>query len=668
MQLITFTKAKRYLKFIMILNLSCIWMTSFGGTVDYLTYENHQAKKISGEVRDSAGVLEGVSVFVQNQPNIGTITDKNGMYTLEVPSDKSILVFQMVGYESQNIMAGNKDIINVVLNQKKSSMDEVVVVAFGTQKKTDVIGAITTINPDELKMPSSNLTTSLAGRLAGVIAYQRSGEPGEDDAAFFIRGVTTFGYKKDPLILIDGVELPSTELARLQPDDIASFSIMKDATATALYGARGANGVILVTTKQGRSEKARINFRYENSLSSPTKNIELADPITYMKLENEAVLTRNPLGLAKYSESKIDNTIAGTNPYVYPSTDWQKELFKDYTHNQRANFSVTGGGEVAQYYIAATFNQDNGVLKVDRRNNFNNNIDLKSYALRSNISINLSKTTKLGVRLYGTFDDYSGPLYGGSTMYARVMRSNPVMFPAYFPVDSAHTHVKHIMFGGSSQFYSINPYADLVMGYKEYSKSLMLAQFELKQDLSLISDGLSFRGMINTNRGSFFDISRSYIPFWYEAAGYDKYSDKYALSNINPNGGTEYLNFNGGDKSVTANLYAEAAIDYNRTFHEKHGISGLLVFNMRNYLQGNATSLIQSLPYRNLGLSGRTTYSFDRRYFAEFNFGYNGSERFSEDHRFGFFPSAGIAWYVSNEKFWNSLNSTVSRSSFTCLL
>src|SRR3546814_867376 len=268
---------------------------------------------------------------------------------------------------------------------------EVVVVAFGTQKKQEVVGAVTTINPQEMKIPSSNLTNALAGRLAGVVAYQRSGEPGADDADFFIRGVTSFGYKKDPLILIDGIEVTSRELARMQVDDIANFSILKDATATALYGARGANGVILISTKEGTEGRTKINVRAENSMSTPTRNIKLADPITYMKLNNEAVRTRNPLAPTPYFQSKIDNTIAGTDPYVFPATDWLDMLFKDYTMNQRFNLNASGGGKKARYYLAATFNQDNGVLKVDNRNNFNNNIDLKNYQLRSNINVDITR-------------------------------------------------------------------------------------------------------------------------------------------------------------------------------------------------------------------------------------------------------------------------------------
>lgn len=609
-------------------------------------------KDARGLVTDTAGFpLPGVTIAVKEKPSVGTTTDLSGKYILDIPDGATTLIFSMIGYDKQEIVINGRDVINVQLAPASNQLDETVIVGFGKQKKREVVGAVTTINPKELKVPSSNLTTALAGRMAGVIAYQRSGEPGADNADFFIRGVTTFGYKKDPLILIDGIELTSTDLARLQVDDIASFSILKDATSTALYGARGANGVILVTTKEGSEGKAKVSVRVENSLSAPTKNVELADPITYMRLGNEAVLTRDPLGVLPYSEAKIDNTIAGTNKYVYPATDWRKELFKNNANNQRANFNVSGGGKIARYYLAATFNQDNGVLKVDKRNNFNNNINLKTYALRSNVNINLTKTTEVGVRLYGTFDDYNGPLNGGTQMYNRVMNANPVLFPAYFPVDSAHTHTQHIMFGNYGTGNFINPYADMVRGYREYTRSNILAQFEVKQNLAFITEGLSLHAMFNTTRTSFFDVSRFYNPFWYQVGLYDKYANSYDLVQLNPNGGTEYLNYDEGQKDINATTYIQTTANYNRTFFDKHNVSAMMVFLMNNQITANAGSLQLSLPHRNIGLSGRYTYSYDNRYFAEFDFGYNGSERFYEDKRFGFFPSVGGAWLISNEKF-----------------
>lgn len=647
-------KKSKHMRFHRFFWVMCCWVVPLWG----LSQENVD---VSGTVTDSLNApMRGVTVTVKSRPNVGTSTDVNGRFVLSVPSDAT-LVFTQVGYLTQEIQVNGIDRLTVAMKEDVAGVDEVVVVAFGTQKKTEVVGAVTTINPAELRQPSSNLTTALAGRLAGVIAYQRSGEPGADNADFFIRGVTTFGYNRSPLILIDNVELPTTELARLQPDDIASFSIMKDATATSLYGARGANGVILITTKQGRVENARINFRYETSMSSPTRNVELADPITYMRMENEAVLTRNPLEMRPHIESKIDNTAAGTNPLAFPAVDWREALFKDYAVNQRMNFNLTGGGNVAQYYLAGTFNRDNGLLKVDQRNNFNNNIDLRSYSLRSNVTINVTKTTQAGVRLYGTFDDYTGPISSGADMYRMVMRTSPVLFPAYYPADEENRFKQHILFGGTTRGNYINPYAQLVRGYKDYSRSMMLAQFEMKHDFSYLTEGLSFRGIMNTNRQSFFDVNRAYNPFYYEAVSYDRVLDSYSLDALNPNGGTEYLGYSEGAKTVTTNLYAEGVLNYNRTFAEKHGVAGLLVFNMRNYLEGNASSLLRSLPYRNMGFSGRATYSYDERYFTEFNFGYNGSERFHENQRFGFFPSAGVAWSVSNEKFWEPVQRSIPK-------
>lgn len=622
-------------------------------------YEMRLARDISGTVSDSISTLPGVSVTIKGT-NIGTSTDQNGKYILNVPDDNAILVFSMIGYLTQEIPVAGKQIIDVKLQADMQGLDEVVVVAFGKQKRSDMVGSVVSVNPADLKVPSSNLTSALAGRVAGMIAFQRSGEPGMDNADFFIRGVTTFGYKKDPLILIDGIELTTTDLARLQVDDIASFSVLKDATATALYGSRAANGVILVTTKEGAVGKAKFSIRMENSISAPTRNVELADPVTYMIMANEATLTRNPLEAVLYSDRKIENTASGNNPLAYPTNDWRAQMFKEYTMNQRANMSVSGGGGVARYFVSGSFNQDNGLMEVDKRNNFNSNIDLKSYSLRSNVNINLTKTSELVVRLHGMFDDYTGPMEGGAQMYRRVMRANPVLFPAYYPIDEDHEHVKHIMFGNFEEGNYINPYADMVRGYKEYSSSLMLAQLELKQDLGFLTEGLSFNGMLNTHRRSFFDVRRFYNPFWYVPAGFNPQTGAYSVTNVNPDGGTDYLDYDEGGKDISTTFYAESRVNYNRTFAEKHGVSAMLVFMAQQRLNANAGDLQRSLPSRNLGVSGRMTYDYDNRYYAEFNFGYNGSERFDEDHRFGFFPSAGLAWTASNEDFFEPVKSVVS--------
>jgi len=626
-----------------------------------LSNKRFQPRMVTGVILDETGLpIPSATITVEgSMPKRGATTNDQGKYSIQINSDNDVLIVSYIGYTTQKILIGDRKSLDITLLPDKNALEEVAVVAFGTQKRTDLVGAVTSIKVSDLKIPSSNLTTALAGRAAGLIGFQRSGEPGQDNADFFIRGVTTFGYKNSPLILIDGVELTTTDLARLQPDDIASFSIMKDATSTAVYGARGANGIILVTTKQGAVGKAQISFRAENSVSTSVSNIELADPVTFMKQANEAILTRNPLGTILYSEEKIANTAAGVNPIIYPSNDWRKLVFKDYTMNQRYNLNVSGGGDVAKYFVSGALNKDNGMLKVDDRNNFNSNINLNSYSLRSNITINLTKSTELMVRLSGNFDDYTGPMDGGADMYQKVMRSNPVLFPQYYPLDDQHAFVKHIMYGNFEDGGYINPYADLTSGYKDYSRSLMLAQLELKQDLSSLTKGLSFRAMMNTNRTSFFDVRRSYNPYYYTLKGYDPSNNTYSINNINENTATEYLGYQEGGKILNTTFYMESMLNYN-TNVKKHGFSGLLVYMMQNNISANAGDLQQSLPFRNIGLSGRATYNYDSRYYAEFTFGYNGSERFAEKNRFGFFPSYGVAWSISNEKFFEKIKPVVN--------
>lgn len=599
----------------------------------------------------------GASVFIPGT-SIGVATDLDGNYVLKVPANTKNIEFSYIGYEKKVVPFNPKD-LNVfrVVTMKEDSgiaLEDVTIVAFAKQKKESVLGSVSTIKPAELKTTSSNLTTGFAGKLAGVVAYQRSGEPGEDNAEFFIRGVTTFGTgKADPLILIDNIELTSSDLARLNTDDIASFSILKDATATALYGARGANGVILVTTKEGTEGKMKLSFRVESSFSAPSKEVEIADPLTFMKLHNEAVRTRNPDGALPYLESAIAARENGLNPMAYPMVDWKDMLFKDFTTNYRGNMSLSGGGRVARYYVALSYSRDNGILKQVPSNLFDNNIKLDKYTVRSNVNINLTKTTELGVRVSGTFDSYQGPIQGGSQVYSQAIKASPVLFPAMYAPDAANQYTNHPMFGnyGTSANY-LNPYAEMARGYKEYENTVILAQLELKQDFSFITEGLKGRLLGNVTRTSYYDLQRSYTPFYYALDSYDKTKDEYTLSALNPDLGTDYLGYSPGSKKVGSSLYLEASLSYDRTFVEKHNVSGMLVYTVREGKSGNENTLQKSLPTRNLGLAGRFTYGFSDRYFAEFNFGYNGSERFDKSHRWGFFPSGGLGWVVSNEKFW----------------
>lgn len=619
-----------------------------------------QTKTVKGVIyeEETGEPMPGATVSVEGSTR-GVMTDLDGSFELTgvKPTDK--LKFECLGKETQVLYVGTMTNFVVKLKNAANELDEVTVVAFGKQRKESVIGSISTVDVKTLKVPSSNLTTALAGNVAGVIAYQRTGEPGQDNADFFVRGITTFGANTSPLILIDNIELTSTDLARLQPDDIESFSIMKDATATALYGARGANGVIFVTTKRGQEGPAKIFARVETSISAPTDVVELADPVTYMKSYNEAISTRDPLGELMYTYDKIEQTgKPGANRLIYPANDWYDMLFKDFATSYRANVSARGGGKVATYYVSGAYTEDTGVLKVDKRNSFNNNIDDKNYTLRSNVDINVTPTTKLAVRLTGNFRDYQGPLNGGSDVYRQIMHSDPVLFPAYYPVDDEHVGIQHIMFGNYEDGSYINPYANLVKGYKNYQRSQMIAAVQLEQDLKFITKGLSFMTLFNLTRLSEFTVNRQFNPYWYRLDRYDSYTGEYHVNRINENG-TDYLTYSESGKTVRNTMYSETRLNYNRSFG-KHDVTGLLVFTASESLTANAGSLQLSLPSRNAGLSGRFTYGYDKRYFVEYNFGYNGSERFHKSHRWGFFPSAGLAWMMSNEKWFKPLTKVVS--------
>jgi TonB-linked SusC/RagA family outer membrane protein len=631
---------------------------------------------ITGQILDSKNLpVIGVTVKVKGG-KVTSLSDAYGKYKIVVPDDKAILVFSFIGYKIEEIPVTGRTIINVLLKDDDNALEEVsVVVAYGTQKKESMVSSITSINPKELKGPTSNLTTMLAGKISGMVAYQRSGEPGQDNASFFIRGVGSFGTGKiDPLILIDGMESTPTDLARMQPDDIAGFSVLKDAAASSLYGARGANGVILVSTKSGSDGKTKFNVRAENTVSGNTQNFKLADNITYMKMANEAVLTR-PLASGKpgpevYSQTKIDRTAAGWNPQLYPNNNWIDALIKDYTLNQRFNMNMSGGGKVARYYLAGTLNIDNGVLKGEALNKYDNNIKLKTSQVRSNVDVQLTPTTSGTVRTSGTFDDYQGPIGGGGNIFNQALSSNPVLFPATYP-ESALPLVKHPLFGnaliGNGNIFYNNPYASMVSGFQQYNTSTLNVQLEVKQDFKFITPGLTARIMGYTQRYSYFDLSRKFNPFYYGASPTDSKGENYSLGLLNElsfPAPTEYLDYRGGERKANTTTYMEAAVNYSRTFKEKHAIGGLLITTMRNYLTTVGDDLQSTLPARNQGLSGRFTYGYDSRYLFEANFGYNGSERFAKNNRFGFFPSVGVAWNAAYEKFFEPLKTVVSKLKF----
>ncbi|MEO6230317.1 MAG: TonB-dependent receptor [Ferruginibacter sp.] len=634
---------------------------------------------VSGKVSSDSSQLVGVTIQIKGDQKTSVQSDKLGNYKLTVPASGT-LVFTHVGYESLEIDISGRSTVNALLKQSNNTMNDVVIIGYGgTQRKASMVSSVTTVNVKELKGPTGNITNMLAGRVPGIISFQKSGEPGlgTDNSSFYIRGLSTFGTgKQDPLILIDGVESSNTDLARLQPDDIADFSVLKDAAAAAVYGARGANGVVLVNTRTGKDGPAKFSFRGESRLSTNTKNFKLADNITYMQLANEAAITRSTLAVQPYSQNKINHTQAGDDPNLYPSNNWLDQLIKKNTLNQSYNMNINGGTSKARYYIAGTYNQDNGVLKVNPINNFNSNIRLANYSIRSNVNINLTPSTELIVRVYGQFDDYKGPIGGGSRTFNNAIWSNPVMFPAVYPQDKL-PYIDHPLFGSaqttvagalSSTLY-VNPYAEMVKGYAVYKTSNIQPQLELKQNLNSITPGLSFRTMGYLRRYSFYAVNRNYNPFYYSAI-IDPTTQDYNLNVLNDGSatsvgtvGTEYLDYSEGDKKLDSRFWLETALNYNHSFN-KHTVGGMIIGVMSNYETGNAGSVTASLPQRNNGVSGRFSYAFDDRYMAEFNFGYNGSERFAKNSRYGFFPSVGVGYRISNEKFFEPLKKVINDLKF----
>ncbi|MFD1771449.1 SusC/RagA family TonB-linked outer membrane protein [Sphingobacterium suaedae] len=633
-----------------------------------------QQSKVTGKVTDAIddSSVAGVSVLVKGS-TVGTWTDADGVYELSVKEQDS-LIFSMVGYMPQRVKVGTSKIINVRLNKDNRELEETVVVAFGRQAKESVVSSITTVNVKDLRTPASNLTTALAGRMAGLVAYQSTGAPGEEDAQFFVRSVTSFGSGLTaPLILIDNIEMSSKDLSRLNPDDIASFSILKDASATALYGARGANGVVLVTTKEGEKGRVKTSFRHESSVSTPTTKVDMADPISYMEYANIAHMTR--YGELMYPQSKIDFTRdPNRNPNVYPAVDWKDLLTRDYSVNHRTNINLTGGGNAATYYLAGSFSQDNGILKVDNKNPFNSNINLKKYSVRSNVNLYLHKTLEAKVRLSANFDDYTGPIgesgSGGANTYGKTLLANPVLFPAYYQPDYNTQYADRILFGnysgddfGNGAPGYINPYADIMQGYEDVRNNTLLTQLELHQDLASVTPGLKARFIGSITRYSGFNIQRSYKPFYYQyiKGTYDPTNPyPYQLSILNPEQGSDHIDYSAGNKFVEARGYAEGAVLYNRRFGG-HDVGGLLVGSIKDRMDGSPSNLDSSLPSRNVALAGRFTYGYANKYFAELNFGVNGSERFDPRFRWGFFPSIGLGWQVSDEPFFQKLKPVFSK-------
>lgn len=623
---------------------------------------SEETAPVRGTVMDTNGEpIIGAGVMIKGTTT-GAETDLDGRFSFQ-GGESGTLVVSYIGYKDEEVQYTNKREMFIVMKEDTELLDEVVVVGFGTQKKESVIGAIQSVKASDLISPSTNLTSTFAGRIAGIVSVQTSGEPGADGANFWIRGVSTFasGSAQNALILIDGTEASTYDLNSLAPETIESFSVLKDATATALYGSRGANGVLLITTKSGNIGKPRINVRVESKMSMPTQIPELADGVTYMEMFNEAIQSRTPGTTPQFSSEKIEGTRAGGNPYLFPDNNWYDIIFKDITWNQSANINVSGGSKDTDYFVSATFNNDTGLINETPENELKNNIHNIRYSFQANVNTKITRTTKLGVKLNVQIQDYKGPGSSTDYIFERVMWAQPVYFPVKFPQIPGTNYTAWGNRSGGPQLNRYpNPYAELASGIKEMFRITTMATVNLDQDLRFITPGLSFKGLFSMKHFANTEITRSNTPYYFEIdpATVDYENGTYDLKAVN-NDGTNAYSFsrsNTGDRLFNFNF----SLNYQRVFKEKHDVSAQLIYLQRGIYSNNPSSYNASLGELNQGIAGRVTYDFDKRYFVELNFGYNGSDNFNDGHRFGFFPSYAAGYIISNEKYFERLKNVIS--------
>ena len=623
---------------------------------------SQKKRLLQGLVKDEQGnPIIGASIQLKNT-GTGVITDLDGLFQIQVTDKNSVIVISYIGYVTQEISVGDRSSITVQLKEDTKSLEEVVVTAFGaTQKKETMVGSIQQVRPAELKVPSSSLSTSFAGRMAGVIAIQRSGQPGADGADFWIRGKSTFGDATGVLIVLDGVEISSSDLNALDPEVIESFSILKDATATAMYGTRGANGVMIVTTKSGQDLlKPIINFRLETSMSQLTSVPEMVGGVDYMKLYNEALTTRG-ITTGLYDDTKIRATEQGLNPLVYPNVDWYNEMFNKNAFAQRFNFNIRGGKKAVTYFMSASVKHDAGNLKSLSKDYFsyNNNINVMRYDFVNNLSIKATNTTKISLGLNVSLRDWKGPSAGVDGIFSMSREASPVDFPIVYP--ARNDKEIYTLWGGmSGGIYNNgyrNPVAEYVVGYKKQFASTVNANIRLDQDLKMVTKGLKLHVLASFKNWSKTETTRKAGYNQFEIDQYNEATGEYTLSRVGNEQKTA-LNTEGaatGDRRI----FIQAYLDYKRKFGV-HDVNAMLLYNQDQLDNNKPDNLLSSLPRRKQGIAARLSYAYDDRYLAEVNFGYNGSENFAKNNRFGFFPSIALGYNISQEKFWEPISNVIS--------
>ncbi len=600
---------------------------------------------IEGTVTDELGEpMIGAGVLVKNTV-IGVITDLDGHYsiTVDAAGGGGILVFTSLGYDDQEIPVNSRTEINVQMQLQSQALDEVVVVGYGTQKRESVVGSIATVDATQLKVPSAQLSTGLAGQLAGVVAVQKSGQPGSSQADFYIRGVSSFQGTVTPLVLVDGVE---RDIDLVDTDDIASFSILKDASASAVYGVRGANGVILITTKKGEVGRPRINARSETGITQP-----LVMP-RFVNSEQFATMYNWAADEPRYTPEDIEMYRSQADPDLFPDVNWIDQMYRKLASNQRVNVSVSGGSDVVRYFISGSYFTESSIFKnAGNIYGYDSSISYDKFNFRANVDINLTESTVLSLNLANIYETRISPGTSSGTIWSWAFSTSPNAVP-YEYSDGTISRPS-----GTNE----NPWNLLVhTGYYESFTNSAQSVIGLTQDFGKLWDpleGLTANFKFSWDAWNYQSQGRTKTPRQYHAQGRDEEGNLIFGDPIVE--GTSSLSYSaGGSSSMTT--YMEGSLNYNKVFGGIHRLGAMFLYNhtiRRNTLGGDATT---SLPYKNQGIAGRVTYALKDRYFAEFNMGYNGSENFAPGHRFGFFPAVSAGYMISEEDFWAPVKNFVN--------
>ena len=592
---------------------------------------------VTGVVTDTnKEPMIGVNVSISNIPGLGAITDLNGKYSIKMPPYHK-LVFTYIGFEKVEVLVKEQRTVNVTMKEASArEIDEVVITGTGAQKKLTVTGAITNVDVDVLKAnPSGSMANALAGNVPGILAMQTSGKPGSV-SEFWIRGISTFGVSNSALVLVDGFE---RSLDEINVEDVESFSVLKDASATAIYGSKGANGVVLITTKHGKAGKINISAKAETFYNMLTQVPDFVDGYTYASMANEAKITRNLEPLYKADELEIFRL--GLDPDLYPNVNWIDELLRKGSWSTRATLSMNGGGNTARYYVSGSYLDQQGMYKVDKAlKDYNTNANFRRWNYRMNVDIDITKSTLLKVGVSGSLQKANDSGVGSDAIWTALMGYNAIMVPKLYSNGYVPAY-------GNDNGDRFNPWVQATMtGYRENWKNNIQTNVTLEQKLDFITKGLRFVGRFGYDTENNNWINRRKWPEQWKAKRFRATDGTLDYDRV----AEERKMFQESGSDGLRNEFFEAELHYSRGFKHHH-LGGTLKYNQSSKIKtvGLGDDLKQGIARRNQGLAGRFTYNWNYRYFIDFNFGYTGSENFAAGHRFGFFPAISGAWNIAEE-------------------